>query len=281
MLQIPDVEPTSAALGRSGRGQGASDLALVFSCEHGGNKIPAEYQFLFAEHLSLLETHRGYDLGALLMARDLASAFGAPLVEASVSRLLVDLNRSEHHPGLHLQAVRQAPVAVRQDLLRRHYYPYRQQLERAVMRGIANRRQVLHVSVHSFTPELSGKVRNADVGLLYDPARPGEVAFCRAWKRGFALCAPELRVRRNYPYEGRNDGLTRYFRQRLSADIYVGMELELNQAFAIGPEESWQRLRTAVIDSLQLCLGGANNSLPTKTDPCDLRTVLPLDRSLT
>ena len=39
---------------------------------------------------------------------------------------------------------------------------------------------MIHVSSHSFTPELDGKVRRADVGLLYDPAPRGEVDAVRA-----------------------------------------------------------------------------------------------------
>jgi hypothetical protein len=29
---------------------------------------------------------------------------------------------------------------------------------------------------------LDGKVQNADIGLLYDPARPNEVVLCEQWK---------------------------------------------------------------------------------------------------
>jgi len=42
--------------------------------------------------------------------------------------------------------------------------------------------RVIHVAVHSFTPTLRGVRRNADVGLLYDPARPGELALARRWR---------------------------------------------------------------------------------------------------
>ena len=50
--------------------------------------------------------------------------------------------------------------------------------ERLVGNAIGRGRRVIHVSAHSFTPGLDGKVRTADVGLLYDPARPGEVRLC-------------------------------------------------------------------------------------------------------
>jgi len=63
--------------------------------------------------------------------------------------------------------------------------------------------RVIHVSCHSFTPELNGQVRNTDIGLLYHPARTKEVALCKRWKASLKACAPELKVRRNYPYAGR------------------------------------------------------------------------------
>ena len=53
--------------------------------------------------------------------------------------------------------------------------------------AVAARKQVLHVAVHSFTPVLHGERRNADVGLLYDPARPRERAF-----RGAPVPPPSL-----------------------------------------------------------------------------------------
>ncbi len=281
MLRLPGFDLAAAESDGPDSGQQASHVALVFSCEHGGNQIPVEYRSLFAGQSPALDSHRGFDLGALVMAQELARVFDAPLVAATVSRLLVDLNRSEHHAKLHVASVRQAPVEQRQRILQHHYYPYRRELEHAVLQGIADCQRVLHVSVHSFTPELFGKVRNADVGLLYDPARPGEVAFCHAWKQAFSLLAPELRVRRNYPYEGRNDGLTRYFRRRLSADRYIGMELELNQSLAAGSAASWQPLRTVVTESLRRCLGAEPGLPAPATEHLLAPKALPPDRSHT
>jgi predicted N-formylglutamate amidohydrolase len=117
---------------------------------------------------------------------------------------------------------------------------------------------VVHVSSHSFTPELHGKMRNADVGLLYDPARSGEVEFCELWKKSLAVCAPELKVRRNYPYAGKGDGLTRYFRTQFSRAEYIGIELEINQRFVLEAGTSWAALRRAVIESLHLVLVGTD-----------------------
>ena len=68
---------------------------------------------------------------------------------------------------------------------------------------------MIHVSAHSFTTALHRKVRTADVGLLYDPARPGEVRLAAKWKVALAHAALELRVRRNCPYASTDDGSCR------------------------------------------------------------------------
>ena len=228
---------------------------LLITCEHGGNRIPARYQSLFADHRAVLASHRGYDAGALNMARALAHRFQAPLIHATVSRLLVDLNRSIGHRALYSEATRALPPAERARILARHYVPYRDAVETLVARAIAAGRRVVHVASHSFTPVLAGCVRTADIGLLYDPARPGERALCATWGALLAAEIVPFRVRRNYPYQGRNDGLTRRLRHRFPASSYVGVELEINQKHVVaGSRGSEQRfplhIRRAVVDSL-------------------------------
>ena len=234
-----------------------NSYGLVITCEHGGNRIPRVYRDLFQAHQALLDSHRGFDPGALIMARVLASAFAAPLAAATVSRLLVDLNRSIGNPSLHYETIHNAPSELRQKVLKHYYQPYRAQAERLVRQAIADRGHVIHLSSHSFTPELDGKVRNADIGLLYDPARPGEAELCERWKAAFKACAPDLRIRRNYPYAGKGDGLTAWFRKRLPASTYVGIELEINQKHIIRAGRHWPELRKIIIESL--CRALANH----------------------
>ena len=223
---------------------------IVISCEHGGNRIPGPYRDLFHAHQALLDSHRGFDPGALIMAKALAMAFAAPLVSSTVSRLLVDLNRSVGHPHLHYEATHNTSAEVRQRILKHYYQPYLAQAERLVRQAIADRGHVIHLSSHSFTPELDGKLRNADIGLLYDPARPGEAELCERWKAALKTCAPHLKVRRNYPYAGKGDGLTAWFRQRLPPGAYVGIELEINQKHIIRAGRHWTELRKVIVESL-------------------------------
>lgn len=246
------MRPETAAIDT--RATDSEGHGLVITCEHGGNRIPKSYRDLFYGHQVLLNSHRGFDPGALIMARALAKAFAAPLVAATVSRLLVDLNRSVGHPSLHYETIRNTPTELRQRIVKRYYQPYRTKTERLVRQAIADHGHVIHLSSHSFTPELDGKVRNADIGLLYDPARPGEADLCERWKVALKACAPNLRVRRNYPYAGKGDGLTAWFRQRLPPGVYVGIEVEISQKHIITAGRDWTALRKVIVESLRTAL---------------------------
>jgi predicted N-formylglutamate amidohydrolase len=185
------------------------------------------------------------------MARALARAFRAPLVTSTISRLLVDLNRSIGHPQLFSTATRGLGADVREEIVGRCYQPYRSQVERLVRQAVARGRRVIHISSHSFTPVLGGKVRRADVGLLYHPGRHGEAELCARWKAALLPFAPEFRVRRNYPYAGRADGLTSHLRMRFPPGAYVGIELEVNQKIVLAAGRRWTQLRRVLIDSLR------------------------------
>lgn len=232
--------------------------ALIISCEHGGNEIPPLWRPLFDAQQNLLDSHRGYDAGALVMAEELAAAFNAPLVAAKVSRLLVDLNRSQHHPALHVEQIRRLPEKDRLAIVAQYYRPYRDRVEMGVKELIGSCGRVIHISCHSFTPELDGEVRNTDIGLLYDPARPIEAGLCAHWKAVLQENAPALRVRRNYPYIGSDDGLTTWLRTQAQPSAYIGIELELNQEFSATNPASWSAVRTTLITALKTAMDRAN-----------------------
>jgi len=229
---------------------------LVFTCEHGGCEVPPASAALFSGREALLDSHRGWDRGALELAGQMADAFGVPLHAATTTRLLVDLNRSIGHRQLFSEVTRALPPARRKDIVERHYRPYRQAIEADIGRLVATGRRVIHIASHSFTPILDDVPRQADVAWLYDPRRPGEVVFARAWMRELARLAPELRLRRNYPYRGRGDGLTAALRRHHPDAAYVGIELEVSQSF-VGQPDPWDRLKALLIDSLKKALAGA------------------------
>lgn len=227
----------------------ATDFFLI-TCEHGGNRVPSRYVDFFRGHEALLRTHRAYDIGALRMARELSDALSAPLLASAVSRLVIDLNRSSGHPRLYSEATRNAPAEIRQEIVRDYYLPYRTKAETQIAQAIAGGARAIHISCHSFTPELNGKLRNADIGLLYDPARPAETALCRRWQDALKRRAAALKARMNFPYAGTADGFTVYLRRRFPVDRYIGIELEINQKHVLQRGAHWPMVRAAVISAL-------------------------------
>lgn len=229
---------------------GAAVPALVISCEHGGNEVPPAYATLFAGHEALLPTHRGWDPGALELARQMAQAFKAPLFAATTTRLLIDLNRSIGHRQLHSEATRSLALAARRDIAARYYRPHRDAVESEIARLVASGRQVLHIASHSFTPELQGVVRQADVAWLYDARRIGERLLAQHWLDALGQRRPELKLRRNYPYQGKGDGLTALLRKRHAPGHYIGIELEVNQRFVMAGGDAWTALQADLVRSL-------------------------------
>jgi predicted N-formylglutamate amidohydrolase len=144
-------------------------------------------------------------------------------------------------------------AAERAALLAQHYFPHREAVESWIDEQVSRRREVVHIGVHSFTPRLDGQVRTADVGLLYDPARAGELQFCREWKAALRALDATLRVRRNYPFLGKADGFVTHLRGIFPRRKYLGIELEVNQSRLAAPGPS-RRLTRLIAESLAAVL---------------------------
>lgn len=224
---------------------------ILITCEHGGNQIPTEYSAHFLPHQNLLQTHRGWDPGALELYRKYVAAGADAYFFSETSRLLVELNRSRHHENLFSVTTKDIPEIEKQAILKWHYEPYRNQVEDAISGFVSQNHSVLHLSVHSFTPELNGEVRNADIGLLYDPQRTSEKDFCAVWKMEINKLDAGLKVRFNYPYRGTADGFTTYLRKKFPNEKYAGIELEVNQKFPFADGETWKKLQQILVQSFQ------------------------------
>lgn len=207
--------------------------ALVITCEHASNWMPRELRPLFEGHEAMLDTHRGFDIGALSLARALADEFSAPLVASRLTRLVLDHNRSLDHPKLSWPKVAALGPKRLQPLVAKYYQAYRTKARGHIAKHIRRGLRTLHFSIHSFTPALDGKVRIAELGLLYDPRHPLEARFAGAMRRRLAANDLNWRVRCNYPYVGWTDAFTTTLRGEFKAGLYAGVELEFNQALAI------------------------------------------------
>ena len=227
---------------------------VLLTCEHGGNQVPADYRKLFAPHRELLKTHRGWDPGTLELAEQWQQSLDCELHAATITRLLVDLNRSPNHKNVFSEVTSDLPTSEKLDLLSIYHTPHRSRITEHIRSAIARGQRVLHIGVHSFTPVLNDEVRNADVSLLYDPASKWEVELCKRWQVALRQAAVEPRVRLNYPYRGYTDGLTTTLRKLFPADCYAGVEIEVNQAIPLRGGPTWKNYRAACIDSLTAIL---------------------------
>ena len=224
-------------------------MRLILSCEHASPVIPEPYVELLAGARHLIDSHLSYDIGAVEVCRALAELTEAAFY-GDCSRLLIDLNRSRHHRRLFSDFSRHLPPADKEEIVTRHYTPFRNAVLVAVERSLAQSGGVAHVSVHSFSPVLDGVVRSNDFGLLYDPRRDGEKELARRLAAAMRAIDPTLLIRMNYPYRGTADGHVTALRRRCGDRGYLGLELEINQNLLKDA-----RGRSAVIALLVATLG--------------------------
>ena len=217
-----------------------SDFILILTCEHASNKLPAAFKK--AVPAEVLRTHRAYDIGALAVFRKLVK-FAKPefYCEGKYSRLFVDLNRTLTNKSAFSDYLRGNAKAKAQASA--YWTEYREAIEKFVTSSLSlsmrtshktriakTEPSVVHLGIHSFTPELNGKVRNADIGILYDPSRPQECELAQVIKAEIKRLYPAMKVRFNYPYKGTSDGLTTTLRKKFGPR-YAGSEIEINQKF--------------------------------------------------
>lgn len=230
----------------------------LITCEHAGNRVPEAYRHLFSNSDEILKSHRGWDPGAIRTAEILAAELGAPLVEYSWTRLLIEPNRSAGHRKLFSEFTRKLPEYEKEMLIKQFYLPYRNRVETKLKSMILSGGKVVHISVHTFTPELNGMVRDADAGLLYDPAREKEKEFCRHLRKQLRVSNPGFRVRMNYPYLGSSDGFTTALRKKFAGSQYLGVELEINQKWLDPEKKQWTEISHLFAASIRNVLSDFN-----------------------
>ncbi len=200
---------------------------FIFSCEHGSYEIPELYQSFFTGQKEVLQSHRGWDKGALEIAKYISRRADSKLISNSVSRLLIECNRTLEHEDLFSEFTKTLPHDMLKNLVEEYYLPYRNSLERKIEQHLHHQHKVIHLSFHSFTPVLNGETRKTEIGILFDPANHLEQEFAEAWKASIEEKMDSWRVKFNYPYKGTDDGLTTYFRGKYKEN-YAGLELEVN-----------------------------------------------------
>lgn len=207
-------------------------LPVIISCEHAGHQVPTAYQSLFANDAEVLQTHKGWDIGALSIAQYLSQTLEVPLFYEETTRLLIEMNRSPDNPFLFSKYSDRLTPAQRQKLIQEIYLPYRRKVIDALERVMLAGETALHYSVHTFTPVLGTEVRTTDIGILFDPAQPLEAAFANSVQDYLSRAMPDKQIDFNKPYLGTEDGFTTFLRKVYPAKSYCGIEIEVNQKYA-------------------------------------------------
>lgn len=172
---------------------GASEFVIL--CDHASNFIPARYDGLGLSAEARL-AHIAWDPGALGVARALARRLDAPLVYATVSRLVVDCNRrtdardlmAERSEGTAIPGNSAVPEADRAARIAAVYEPYHATIEALLGRRAADGLTSALVAIHSFTPVYAGEARPWDVGILFDKDSTLADTLISALRADDAIC---------------------------------------------------------------------------------------------
>jgi predicted N-formylglutamate amidohydrolase len=209
-------------------------IGLVLSCEHASWMLPPGIDLGVPS--SVVQSQAGWDHGAFEIASRWSEAVGLPVHAGAFTRMFVDLNRPPDHADVIPRDSYGAPVprnaelspAERAERLEMFHAPFWNAVRRDVSARLVDPGACLHLSSHSFDPELDPQHRTFDCGVLYDPAHGFEAEL--AERMLFALRAAGLDVRANQPYGGTGPALCTTLRIENAGKRYAGIELETSHA---------------------------------------------------
>lgn len=224
---------------------------LIVTCEHASNRIPADCPELLEHPLKDFDQHRLYDWGAKEVARKFAELTKAPLWEGKTTRLAIDLNRSIGNPELFYGAASNFSESKKAELIAKHYLPFRKEVEDTIGEWIEEGNNVLHISIHSFTPILNNLKRLAELGVLFDESKDFETKIAKGIMEYHRNQYEHLAVMANTPYHGTDDGHTASLR-KVFPEQYAGIEIEYSQILDL--ERQPERWANDLLDSIQFAL---------------------------
>lgn len=236
---------------------GARELVLI--CEHASNFIPPQYADLGLDDVAL-QSHIAWDPGARGVALHLSALLDAPLVTQNVSRLVYDCNRPPDAEAAMPAVSEIFDVPGNQDLspqereLRTltYYLPFADAVSELVDQRISDNRPPALITIHTFNPTYSGKVRKYDLGILHD-------ADTRLADALLAQTGEQRRfdVRRNMPY-GPQDGVTHTIKVHALPHGLPNVMIEVRNDLVATPDAERQMAEwlAPVFDRALLTLSG-------------------------
>lgn len=185
--------------------EGTSPFVLV--CDHASHRIPERYGDMGLTHAERL-SHIAWDPGALAVSQSLSDLLDAPLVESTVSRLVIDANRDPSAPNLIWTLSEATRIAANENLspeerqfrIEHYHQPYHEAVDGVLEQRLHAGRETILVCVHSFTPVFLGQARPWPIGLIHGK----NVHFTRALRDALNADDPSLNVGWNEPYAALN-----------------------------------------------------------------------------
>lgn len=185
--------------------EGASPFVLV--CDHASRRIPERYGDMGLSEAERI-SHIAWDPGALEVSQALRDILDAPLVESTVSRLVIDANRDPAAANLIWTLSEATRIAANEGLslderqfrIEAYHQPYHDAIDALLDARQAAGQDVVLVCVHSFTPVFLGQARPWPIGVIHGK----DVHFTRALRDALAEDEPSLNIGWNEPYAALN-----------------------------------------------------------------------------
>ena len=191
--------------------------------DHASSHVPSGVDLGISD--DLLGTHIAVDLGSAGVVRKLHEKFGASLFLATISRLVVDLNRHRSDPAaIPLQSDgniilgNRLDEAGREARLKDYYDRYHEALEA----HIARIRPDFLLFLHSFTPALQaegGDPRPWHFGVMYDQDERGGHVAVELFSETAHITGDQL------PYSGKTYNSSLHRHGDRNNIPYIGLEM--------------------------------------------------------
>jgi predicted N-formylglutamate amidohydrolase len=185
--------------------RGSSPFVLL--CDHASNRIPERYGGLGLSQIERV-SHIAWDPGALAVSRALAEKLDAPLVQSTVSRLVIDCNRDLQAPDLIWTLSEATRIATNENLhpdernyrINHFHRPFHASIETLLEARRHAGQETILVCMHSFTPVYHGVPRPWPIGLIHGR----DQRYTRALFNALHDDDPGLNIGWNEPYAALN-----------------------------------------------------------------------------
>lgn len=233
--------------------------AYVLTCDHASNFMPPEYGALGLSEAELAR-HIAWDPGALAVARRMAEAMDATLVETCISRLVLDCNRPLDAPDLVPPVSETTPIPGNQQLtpqerqarVDRCWKPFHDTVDAVVRERLARGQETRLVSVHSFNPVYKGVSRPWQIGIIHDE----DTRLARPLIASLEAVAG-LSVAANQPYSPADLVYFTLERHARSRGLPCAMiEIRNDEVADAAGQRKWAQLLAALLSRIEIGEGG-------------------------